>query len=105
LGEQARGEVGTEGGLDLEDWTQDLLIHLYHLPQISKHREAGKEDIVETFDPMKHYGANEARFRNYINLCLASKFRTMHSKRMHDALCRPAKLSLSGPDYNSHRPN
>jgi hypothetical protein len=60
----------------------------------SKHREAGKEDIVETFDPVKHYGANEARFRNYINLCLANKFRTMHSKRMHDALSRPANLSL-----------
>jgi hypothetical protein len=81
---------------DLEDWTQDLLIHLYHLPQTSKHREAGKEDIVETFDPVKHYGANQARFRNYVNVCLANKFRTMHSKRMHDAQCRPANLSLDG---------
>jgi hypothetical protein len=48
---------------DLEDWTQDLLIHLYHLPPTSKFREAGKEDIVETFDPMKHYGANPAGSR------------------------------------------
>jgi hypothetical protein len=81
---------------DLEDWTQDLLIHLCHLPPTSKFREAGMRDCVQTFDPMKHYGANEARFRNYINLCLANKFRTMHSKRMHDALCRPANLSLGG---------
>jgi hypothetical protein len=81
---------------DIEDWTQDLLIHLSSLPPTSKYREAGKEDIVATFDPLRHYGANEARFRNYINLCLANKFRTMHSKRMKDALCRPGNLSLGG---------
>src|SRR5208283_2670576 len=81
---------------DIEDWTQDLLIHLSRLPLMSKYREAGKKDIVATFDPVRHYGANEARFRNYINLCLANKFRTMHSKRMKDALCRPGNLSLGG---------
>jgi hypothetical protein len=81
---------------DIEDWTQDLLIHLSRLPLTSKYREAGKEDIVATFDPLRHYGANEARFRSYINLCLANKFRTMHSKRMKDALCRPGNLSLGG---------
>jgi len=79
---------------DIEDWTQDLLIHLYHLPQVSKYREAGMEDIVETFDPVKHFGANEARFRNYINLCLANKLKTFHSKHMKDALFRPGNLSL-----------
>ncbi len=62
---------------DVEDWTQDLLIHLRCLPATSKHREAGKEDIVQTFDPHKHYGANSARFFNYINLCLANKFRSI----------------------------
>jgi hypothetical protein len=81
---------------DIEDWSQDLLIHLQRLPLTSKYREAGKKDIVQTFDPLRHYGANEARFRNYINLCLANKFKTMHSKRMKDALCRPGNLSLGG---------
>ena len=81
---------------DKEDWTQDLLIHLSRLPLTSKYRKAGKKDIVETFDPLRHYGANEARFRNYINLCLANKFRTMHSQRMRDALCRPNKASIDG---------
>jgi hypothetical protein len=79
---------------DKEDWTHDLLIHLSCLPQTSKYRKAGKKDIVATFDPLRHYGANEARFRNYINLCLANKFNTMHSKRMKDAQCRPGNLSL-----------
>jgi hypothetical protein len=80
---------------DVEDWTQDLLIHLRYLPATSKHREAGKEDIVQTFDPRKHHGANQARFQNYINLCLGNKFRTMHSKRMKNPLCRPGNLSLT----------
>ena len=81
---------------DKEDWTNDLLLHLSCLPLTSKYREAGKKDIVATFDPLRHYGANEARFRNYINLCLANKFRTMYYKRMKDALCRPGNLSLGG---------
>jgi hypothetical protein len=51
---------------------------------------------VATFNPLRHYGANEPRFRNYINLCLASKFRTMYSKRMKDALCCPGNFSLDG---------
>jgi hypothetical protein len=61
----------------------------------SKHRKAGKEDIVQTFDRVKHYGANSARFFNYINLCLGNKFRTIHLKRMKNPLCRPGNLSLT----------
>jgi hypothetical protein len=80
---------------DVEDWAQDLLIHLRHLPATSKHREAGKEDVVQTFDPHKHYGASAARFFNYVNLCLGNKFRTIHSKRMKNPLCRPGNLSLT----------
>ena len=80
---------------DLEDWTQDLLIHLRYLPPSSKYRKAGKQDIVETFDPSKHYGANLRRFLNYINLCLANKFRTMQSARMKNPLCRTGSVSLS----------
>jgi hypothetical protein len=47
---------------DLEDWTQDLVIHMRYLPRTSKHREAGREDIVQTFDPAKHHGASQPRF-------------------------------------------
>ena len=50
---------------------------------------------MQTFDPHKHYGANSARFFNYINLCLGNKFRTIYSKRMKNPLCRPGNLSLS----------
>jgi len=81
---------------DVEDWTQDLLIHLRLLPVESKHREAGKEDIVQTFDPHKHYGASAARFFNYINLCLGNKLKSIHSKRMKNPICRASNISLGG---------
>ena len=81
---------------DVEDWTQDLLIHLRYLPLISKHRQAGKEDIVQTFDPNKHHGANAARFFNYINLCLGNKLRSIRSKRMKNPICRAGNVSLGG---------
>jgi len=81
---------------DVEDWTQDLLIHMRYLPARSKHREAGKRDIVQTFDPHKHYGANAARFFNYINLCLGNKLRSIHSKRRQNPICRAGNVSLGG---------
>ena len=79
---------------DVEDWTQDLLVHMSYLPATSKHRADGKEDIVQTFDPKKHHGANAARFFNYINLCLVNKFRAMHSKRIKNPICRPGNSSF-----------
>jgi len=51
---------------------------------------------VQTFDPARHYGASQRRFQNYINLCLANKFRTMDAARMKNPLCRTGNLSLSG---------
>ena len=51
---------------------------------------------MQTFDPAKHHGANQPRFLNYINLCLANKFRTMRSKRRKDAMCHTGNLSLTG---------
>lgn len=81
---------------DVEDWTQDLLIQMLCLPANSKHREAGKQDIVQTFDPNKHYGANSARFFNYLNLCLRNKLSTMRSARMKNPICRVGNVSLDG---------
>ena len=43
---------------------------------------------------MKRGGANQARFWDYINLCLTNRFRNIRSRRMKDALCRPGNLSL-----------
>jgi hypothetical protein len=81
---------------DVEDWTQDLLIHLRYLPATSKHRESGKQDVVQTFDPRKHHGANSARFFNYINLCLGNKLRSIRSKRIKNPICRGGNVSFWG---------
>jgi hypothetical protein len=67
-----------------------------YLPPTSKYRKTGKQDIVQTFDPSRHYGASVRRFLNYINLCLANKFRTMYLARMKNPLCRTGNSSLAG---------
>jgi hypothetical protein len=86
---------------DVEDWTQDLLIHMKWLPQASKHRLPGANgrpdgcmDVVETFNPYQQYGASERRFRNYINFCLANKFNTVQSKRQKNPVCRPGNMAF-----------
>jgi hypothetical protein len=86
---------------DVEDWTQDLLIHMRWLPQASKHRmpwangrKDGCGDVIETFDPYQQYGASERRFRNYINFCLANKFNTVQSKRQKNPVCRPGNVAF-----------
>lgn len=89
---------GSAGPEDLKDWTQDLLLHLASLPPTSKYRKIGKTDVVQTFDPSRHYGASQPRFQNYINLCLSNKFRTMHVARLKNPLCHPGNLCLSEHD-------
>lgn len=86
---------------DAEDLTQDLILHMQQLPLSSKHRLPGANhtprgcrDVIETFDPYKQHGASERRFRNYVNLCLANKLRTMRSKTGKDALSQQGNLSF-----------
>lgn len=91
--------------VDVEDWTQDLLIHMKFLPVTSKHRTPGANgrtsgcsDVIETFNPLQQYGASERRFRNYINFCLANKFNTVQSKRQKNPVCRPGTVSFNSSD-------
>lgn len=80
---------------DIEDWCQDLMIHMKYLPPTSKHRKNGKTDVFQTFDPFSQYGATERRWRNYINYCLANKYNTIHGKRAKNPVCRAGNLSLA----------
>lgn len=80
---------------DVQEWTQELLLHLDCLPAISKHRASGKRDVVQTFDPRKQYGASSTRFFNYINLCLANRFKTIRSTHIKDAICRTGNFSFA----------
>lgn len=82
---------------EAEDWTQELLLHLAALPNDSVWRELGKNDVIETFSPKRMHGANEARFRSFINNCLANKFNTLYTKWRKRPLSNPANLPF-GPE-------
>ena len=79
---------------DIEDWCQELIIHMKYLPPTSKHRDAGKTDVIQTFNPFAQYGANIRRWRSYINFCLANKYNTIHGKRSKNPVCRAGNISL-----------
>ena len=88
---------------DIEDWSQDLLIHLQFLPTVSKHRLGGNADLVQTFNPFMQYGASERRFRSFINFCLNRKFITICSKLRRNPLKRlGGYLPLSVDDSSDY---
>lgn len=77
---------------EAEDWTQELLLHLTALPTCSKYRRDGKEDVIQTFSPDRMHGANEARFRSFINQCLSNKFNTLYVRWRTRPLSNPGNL-------------
>jgi len=79
---------------EAEDWTQELLLHLAALPKRSKFRRDGKQDVIQTFVPERMHGANEARFRSFINQCLSNKFNTLYVKWRKRPLSNPRNLPL-----------
>ena len=79
---------------EAEDWTQELLLHLAVLPSVSMHRRNGKEDVIQTFVPERMHGANEARFRSFINQCLSNKFNTLYVMWRKRPLSNPGNLPL-----------
>ena len=91
VGRRVRGCVSAT---EAEDWTQELLLHLAALPLCSKHRRDGKEDVIQTFAPERMHGANEARFRSFINRCLGNKFNSLYAKWRTRPLSNPGNLSL-----------
>lgn len=86
---------GFPAGTEAEDWTQELLLFLATLPPDSIHRRNGQEDVIQTFAPTRMHGANEARFRSFINRCLRNKFNTLHTKWRQRPLSNPRNLSLN----------
>jgi hypothetical protein len=91
VGRRVRGCVSAT---EAEDWTQELLLHLAALPLCSKYRRDGKDDVIQTFAPERMHGANEARFRSFINQCLGNKFNTLYAKWRTRPLSNPGNLSL-----------
>ena len=77
---------------EAEDWTQELLLHLATLPACSKYRRDGKDDVIQTFAPDRMHGANEARFRSFINQCLENRHSTLYAKWRKRPLSNPRNL-------------
>ena len=102
---------GRDGVFDLE---QELLLYLCALPSKSRFREEGANgrsmgcaDIIQCFDPVRHYGATAARFHNFLNLCLRNRLSTILMKRRREPLCDPRNLSLQNfevPPENAETP-
>ena len=70
----------------VEDLTSELTLHLRILPEVSKYRDRGFVDIVDTFNPWNFYGASARRFFGYINCCLNNKYLTLLTKGGKDGL-------------------
>jgi len=84
------------------DMEQDLLLHLHYLPEKSKHRKAGKKDIIMCFDPEKHHGASAKRFHNYLALCMNNRFCTILHKQKKNPVYNKTNLSITSSSQNSH---
>lgn len=92
VGKRTRGCASRS---EAEDWTQQLLLFLAALPTNSIHRKNGKHDVIQTFAPEKMHGANEARFRSFINRCLSNKFNTLYRTWRMQPHSNPTNLPLS----------
>jgi hypothetical protein len=60
----------------------------------------GKRDVIQTFSPERMHGANGARFRSYINRCLANKFNTLYKKWQQSPLSNATNVPLDGEREN-----
>ena len=58
----------------------------------SKFRREGKTDVIQTFAPDRMHGANEPRFRSFINQCLGNRHSTLYTKFLKRPLSNPRNL-------------
>ena len=92
---------GQDAAFDLE---QELLLYLCAPSPKSRFRERGANgrptgcaDIIQCFDPVRHYGATAARFHNFLNLCLRNRLSTILAKQRREPVChdRAGRYSLA----------
>ncbi len=90
--------------LDLE---QDLLVYLCTLAPDSRFRRRGTNgrpdgctDVIQCFDPVRHFGATVGRFHNFINLCLANRLNTILARQRRNPLSNPRNVSIANFQEN-----
>jgi hypothetical protein len=110
-----RKRVGRRFGQDaVFDLEQELLLYLCTLSSKSRFRERrangrpmGCADIIQCFDPVRHYGATAARFHNFLNLCLRNRLSTITAKQRREPVCDLRNLSIQSlevPSENAESP-
>jgi hypothetical protein len=108
LSRRLRRRFAQDTILDLE---QDLLLYLCTLAPESRFRRRGTNgrpdgctDVIQCFDPVRHFGAAAGRFHNFINLCLANRLNTILARHRLNPLCNPRNVSLAHFHENDDRP-
>ena len=93
------GRFAEDAILDLE---QDLLLYLCSLAPDSRFRRKGTHgradgcaDVIQCFDPVRHFGATAGRFHHFINLCLANRLSSILAKQRRNPVCDPRNVSLA----------
>jgi hypothetical protein len=90
---------------------QDLLVYLCTPAPNSRFRQRGANgrpdgcrDVIQCFDPVRHFGATAARFHNFINLCLANRLNTFLARQRLNPLCNPRNVSIVNFRENENGP-
>jgi hypothetical protein len=108
LTRRVRQRLGQDAIPDLE---QDLLFYLCTLAPESRFRRRGANgrpdgctDVIQCFDPVRHFGATAARFHNFISLCLANRLNTILARQRRNPLCNPRNVSIATFQENEGGP-
>jgi hypothetical protein len=57
-------------------------------------------DVIQCFDPVRHFGASAGRFHNFINLCLRNRLSTILGRLRRNPLCNPRNLNITNVDVS-----
>jgi hypothetical protein len=85
---------------EVQDWEQDLLLYLHYLPEKSKARKPndrhpnGCTDVIQCFDPYRQFGANQGRFRAFVNICLHNRSLSLVERMRKNPDCRRDNLAF-----------
>ena len=108
LTRRVRQRLSLDTILDLE---QDLLVYLCTLSPDSRFRRRGMNgrpggctDVIQCFDPVRHFGATAGRFHNFINLCLGNRLSTILARQRRNPLCNPRNVSIANFQENEGGP-
>ncbi len=81
----------------VEDVVQELLLHCCSLSNESKYRASGATDVVQTFCPVRQFGAGKKRFLNYMKFIITNKLYSLVKRETRNPLANKANLSVSVP--------